>query len=83
LPCVPGAVFTTSGLDKGVVAEAGVGIGIARLTLERVDDPVLEGIGIVGVAVGVNAASLEEIDHHFVHDVDVSTELECLLAHFL
>ena len=43
-------------------------------------DPVLEVDAVVRVAVAVDAAALEEVDHDFMDDVAVATELEGVTA---
>ena len=59
---------------------AGVGIGVAGLAGEGILDPVLEVEQGGGVAVAVDAAALEEVDHDLVDDVDVAAELEGVMA---
>ena len=73
-------VDLVDGLDEGVVVIAGVGIGVAWLAGECVLDPVLEVEQGGGVAVAVDAAALEEIDHDLVDEVDVAAELERVTA---
>ena len=51
---------------------AGIGICIAGLTGVGVADPVLEVGGHGGFTVAVDTATLEEVDHDLVDDVDVA-----------
>ena len=70
-----GGVDDVNGLDEGVVVVAGVGIGVTGLSCKGVTNPVLEVGQRSGVAVAVDTAALEEIDHDLMDDVDVATEL--------
>ena len=59
---------------------AGVRIEVARLALEGVEDPILK-LGVdEAVAVPVKAATLEQVDHHFVDIIDIAAEFEGVAA---
>ena len=70
-------MFTSSTVcDEGVVVVAGIGIGVARLALEGVRNPVGELGRVVRVAVAIQAAALVEVDHHLVNIVDIAAEFK-------
>src|SRR6202012_5449747 len=67
-------------LDKCSVVVPSVSIGIAGLSLKGIENPVLEVGNCRGLAIAVDAAALEEIDHDFVDNVCIAAKLEAMTS---
>jgi len=68
-------VHLVHGLDQSVVVITGIRIGVADCRQRRPESS-LEIQQVGGVTIAVNAAALEEIDHHLMDDVRIAAELQ-------